>query len=150
MKMKNLLITVLIFNQLLLAACDKDSEGTNYDFSNSLPAYVQISDKTAIEATEGEEVTVDFDIRTAFQKAVNITYDVSGAVNLSGQTATIARNSKSGSGVFVIPAGAATPPDTAMAVVTLKTATLEDGTVLTISRKNTPEKEVVDLLILPE
>ena len=136
--MKKLIIYICLLMPLVaFQSCKKEiSPGDNYDFSNSLPAYITIR-TTPLTVKQGNTATFAFTLRTAFQQPVTIVYSVSGAITLANQTATIARDVVTGNGSFVVPANTiVAPATTATATVTLVSATLADGTKLTIGADN--------------
>ncbi len=118
-------------------SCKKEiSPGDNYDFSNSLPPYINIR-TTPLTVKQGATATFAFTMRTAFQQPVTVVYSVSGAVTLANQTATIPKDVVTANGSFVVPANTiVAPATTATATVTLVSATTADGTQLTIGQNN--------------
>ena len=94
--MKKLL---LIYSIVALGfhACNKDDVATaGFDFSNTLPPYVELNSTDAKTVKQGASTTVTFQMRTAFQEAVTVNYDVTGGgVNLTNQSVVIDRNKTS-------------------------------------------------------
>jgi len=87
--MKNIPFRYLIFALFLtvgMTACN-DFEDENYDFSNSIAAYVELS-TASIATAPGAEVAVNFRLRTAINNAVvNVGYEITGDVTQSGSVA---------------------------------------------------------------
>src|SRR5690606_28152163 len=100
-----------------------------------------------LQAIEGEEnFIITFQVRSALQQDITITYDVSGAINLPGQTVVLPKGELYVDVEIPLPAGTVVPPDTfADALVTLEKAVLKDGTELTIGYNTDPADQVVPL-----
>lgn len=146
--MKKLLF--FFFSVFFLQACIKDDVGMEkIDLSNTLPPYVELSSTAAKTVKQGASTTVTFQMRTGLQQKVTIHYDVTGAVNMPGQTLVLDKEKTTGTVTINIPANVITPPATsATATLTLKRAVKEDGTELTIGSKNTPATQKVTLNIV--
>jgi hypothetical protein len=147
--MKKILI---IFSVVCLGfqACNKDEAATaGFDFSASLPAYVELSSTAAKTVKQGASTTVTFVMRSAFQQAVTVYYDVTGGgVNLTNQTVVIERNKLTAVATINIPAGVIVAPNTtATATLTLTKAVTASGTQLTIGQKNIPAAQKVTINI---
>ena len=147
--MKKLL---LIYSIVALGfhACNKDDVATaGFDFSNTLPPYVELNSTDAKTVKQGASTTVTFQMRTAFQEAVTVNYDVTGGgVNLTNQAVVIDRNKTSAVATINIPAGIIVAPNTsATATLTLVKATTASGIQLTIGQKNVPATQKVVLNI---
>lgn len=131
-----------------LVACNKEDAGTKgFDLSNTLPPYVTIltaDSKKAIAVTEGTSTNVIFQVRTALQEAVTVTYNASGGgLNLTNQTALIDRNKLTGTTKINIPADAIVAPGTtAKCTVTLVKAVTASGRQLTIGQKNVQSEAI--------
>jgi len=125
--MKNIPFRYLIFALFLtvgMTACN-DYEDENYDFSNPIAAYVELS-TASIGTAPGAEVEVNVRLRTAINDAVvNVGYDVSGDVTQSGSVA-IEAGDLSAAFTLTIP----TTPETGAA--TIKITSVDNG--LTIGR----------------
>ncbi len=136
--MHKLLLTLSAAMTLFIVACDKESSGTIFDFSNSLPMYVNLTKTSDTANTKpGKTVTFTLTMRTAAQQAVTVTYDVSGAISQSDQTISIDRNTLRTSGTIDIPADILpTPTDSAFATLTIKKASMEDWQPMTLGRYN--------------
>lgn len=148
--MRKIILLFSLATLLILPSCDKkDSPGDNYDFTNSLPAYVTLSSTAAKTVAQGGSTTVTFQMRTALQQAVTVTYSVSGGgVDLPNQVATIDRDKTSIVATINIPNNVIVPPaTTATTVLTLVKATAADGTELTIGSKNNAAAQVVTINI---
>lgn len=132
-----------------LQSCDKhESLGDNYNLDNSLAPYVTLSSTATKTVKQGASTTVTFQLRTALEQKVTVTYNVTGAVNLMNQTVVIDREKTSGVATINIPANTiVAPATTATATVTLVKAVKEDGTQMTIGSKNNPETQKVTLNI---
>lgn len=88
--MKHKLVLLALFATCLsFTACEEDKD--SYDFSESMPAYVEIKSKTALTVEEGATATVTFQSREAFQQAKTLTYEIAGAYNATG-TVVLPRN----------------------------------------------------------
>jgi hypothetical protein len=137
---------------LSLQACNKEDAATaGFDFSNTLPPYVELASTAAKTVKQGSSTTVTFQMRTAFQQAVTVYYDVTGGgVNLTNQSVVIERNKLNAATTINIPAGVITAPNTsATATLTLVKAVTAGGTQLTIGQKNSPATQKVTLNITP-
>lgn len=115
-------LTFVLFLSLGLTACN-DFEDENYDFSNSSPAYVELSSGAPVDAIAGEEVPVTARVRVALQSVVTVNYEVSGDLTATG-TIEIPAGMTSGSSVITLP----TDPDTGFAVV--KITAVDNGLTL--------------------
>ncbi len=147
MKKIPVILSILI---LCLQACNKDKAGTaGFDFSNSISPYVELASTSAKTVKQGSSATVTFQMRTGFQQAVTVYYDVTGGgVNLTNQTAVIERNKLNTAATINIPAGVIPASGTtATATLTLVKAVTASGTQLTIGQKNTPATQKVTLNI---
>jgi hypothetical protein len=147
--MKKIFSITMAAALFLLASCtQKDSPGDNYDFSNSLPAYVALSSTAAKTVRQGTATTFTFQMRTAMQQAVTVYYDVTGGgVNLTNQTVVIDRDKTSIVATVNIPTVIVPPATTATATLTLVKALAADGTLLTIGSKNTPATQKITINI---
>ena len=146
--MKKLIILFSITVAFLLQSCDKKGPGDNYDFSNSLPAYVALTSTAAKTIKEGASGTFTFTLKTAIQQPVKVTYKVEGALNLPNQTVTIAREALTSVATVTVPAGViVAPATTATATLTLVSAATEDGNALTIGSKNDAATQKVTINI---
>ncbi len=122
---------------LFLQSCDKKGPGDNYDFSNSLPAYVALSSTATKNVKEGASTTVTFIQKTAIQQDVKVSYKVEGALNLPNQMVTITRDALTSVATISVPVGTIVgSATTATATLTLVSAVKADGSVLTIGSKN--------------
>ena len=143
----------IFFALFILAAvfqsCDKHTSlGDNYDLSNTLPPYVALSSTASKTVAQGASTSVTFQLRTALQQKVTVTYSVTGAVNLPNQTVVIDREKTSVVVPINIPANTiVAPATTATATLTLVKAVKEDGTELTIGSKNNPATQKVTINI---
>lgn len=151
MNMKKILLVLFASGSLVLASCDRaDAPGDNYDFSNNLPPYVTLSSTTAKTVHQGSSTTVTFQMRSGLQQAVTVYYDITGAVNMPGQTAVIDRDKLNVVATINIPANVIVPPATsATATLTVTKAVAADGTLLTLGQKNNPASQKVTLNIIP-
>jgi hypothetical protein len=121
--MKFKLLIIAFFASMMFVACDDTPEAVA-DFSATTPVYVELSSKAVLAAKQGTTVAVPIRLREGQQQDVIVSYDVTGAFTTSG-TATIARNSLTGSISIAIPANVVPIlSTTADAVVTLKSATM--------------------------
>jgi hypothetical protein len=149
--MKKIIIYIcLLLPAVAFQSCKKEvSPGDNYGVETPLPAYITIR-TTPLTVKQGATATFAFTLRTAFQQQVNIVYSVSGGVTLANQTATIARDVVTGNGSFVVPVNTIiAPATTATATVTLVSATLADGTKLTLGANNVASDQKFTLNVTP-
>ncbi|WP_121356274.1 hypothetical protein [Flavisolibacter nicotianae] len=151
--MKKIPATVFFFVVLfVVAACNKDEAATKgFDFSNSLPPYVELTSTKAKTVKQGESVDIAFQMRTGLQQKVTVYYDVTGGgLNLTNQTVTFDKEKTAATATVAIPNNVITPPATS-ATATLKVtkAVKEDGTQLTLGSKNTPATQMLTLKIVP-
>lgn len=147
--MKKLLIALSIFC-LMFQACDKEEAATEgFDFSTTLPPYVELTSTAAKTVKQGTDTTVTFQMRSALQQAVTIYYNVTGAVNMVNKTAVIDRNKLSVVVRIAIPNNViVAPATTATATLNIVKATTASGTDLTIGQKNTPATQKVTFNII--
>jgi hypothetical protein len=146
--MKKLLIafTIIISG---LQACNKDDAATEgFDFNSTLPPYVELSSMAAKTVKQGASTTITFQMRSAMQQAVTVTYNVTGAVNLTNQTAVIDRNKLTVAVPIAIPNNIiVAPATTATATLSIIKATTASGTELTVGQKNIPGNQKVTINI---
>lgn len=146
--MKNIFLFLLITASVLFQACDKTSPGDNFDFSNSLPPYVTISNLAERTVYQDTTLNFTFQMRTSLQQPVTVTYEVTGAVNLPNQIAVIDRDKTSAVATVTIPGNIITTPGaTATATLKLLKAVTADGKSLTLGRDNDPGKQMVAINI---
>lgn len=148
--MKKIFLSIFILVMLGMQSCDKkNSPGDNYDFINSLPPYVALSSTAAKTVAQGNSLTFTFQVRTALQQNVTVTYDVVGdGINLVDQTAIIERDKSNVVATVDIPNNViVSPATTATAQLTLKKAVTADGQELTIGSKNNPATQKVTINI---
>ncbi len=148
--MKRTYISLLVIIAFAFVACDKESGGTEYDFSNSLPSYITLTDAQSripdtIDVVSGDEIPVTFTMRTGQSKVVTVTYNVTGGFELANQTVDIERY-KTNKDVIVAVPGDAEPGS--LAAINLVSAVKSDGSALTIGRYNDPSIEKVILRIV--
>jgi len=148
--MKKIIILMSVIACFLFQACDKKGPGDNYDFSNSLPPYVALSSTAAKTIKQGTSGTFNFTLKTSLQQVVTVTYNITGAVTLTNQTATIARDALTGTATVAIPANTIVAPNTsAVATLTVVKATKADGTALTLGSTNNAASQKVTINIIP-
>lgn len=146
--MKKFIILLSMTAVFFLQACDKKGPGDNYDFSNSLPAYVALTSTAAKTIKEGASGTFTFTLKTAVQQDVKVTYKVEGALNLPNQTVTITKDGLTSVATVAVPAGIiVAPATTATATLTLVSAATADGSALTIGSKNDAATQKVTINI---
>jgi len=147
--MKKIIGIFLVFC-LVLQACDKDEAATKgFDFSSSIPPYVELTSTTTRNVRPDTTLTFTFQMRTALQEVVTVYFDaMGGGLNLTNQTVVIDRNKLTASVNIKVPANAIVAPNTtATAVLTLVKAVTASGTQLTIGQKSTPEAQKVTINI---
>lgn len=145
--MKKLIFAILLLT-FTLTACKKDYQGDTYNFDNSLPPYVTLNSLTAITVTQGTPAAFTFQMRTALQQPVTVTYSIMGAVSLPDQTVVIDRDKLNTVATVNIPGNVVTSAgDTATATLTLDKAVAADGTNLTIGQNNAASAQKVTILI---
>ncbi|SFC47955.1 hypothetical protein SAMN05421747_11240 [Parapedobacter composti] len=134
----------------IMAACEEESLGDNFNFDQKVAAYVAFNSTAAVNVKEGEDVTFSFEVRTAMQQDITITYVVSGDFDIDEQSVVLPRNSMSVSTTLSIPEGTIVEPaTTATATVSLLKAVTSDGRELSIGRLNDPEtqKKVLNITL---
>lgn len=89
---------IFAFATLVLAGCKK-YDGDSYNFSDSVPSYVQIKTKTAISTHVGNTISFTVQMRTAVQADVIYTYSFAGVQYKD----TIKRNTLSRVTAIVVP-----------------------------------------------
>jgi uncharacterized protein YcfL len=145
--MKKIFFFILI-TASVLQACDKTSPGNNYDFSNSLPPYVTISNLAERTVYQDTTLNFTFQMRTSLQQPVTVTYEVTGAINMPDQTVVIDRDKTSAVAPVTIPGNIITTPGTTVtATLKLLKAVTAAGKSLTIGRDNDPAKQMVAINI---
>ena len=149
--MKKIFLALSAFSIFCIISCKQDdSPGDNYEFSNTLPPYVALSSTSTKTVRQGNAATFTFQMRTAMQQAVTITYNVTGAVTLNNQTVVIERDKTSAVATVNIPNGVIVPPaTTATATLTVVKAVTADGMQLTLGQKNNPASQKVTINIIP-
>ena len=138
--MKNkLVLFALVGSMFSFTACEKDMD--TYDFSDSMPAYIEIKSKAAVTVEEGGVAKVTFQSREAFQSVKKLQYEVKGAYNATGSI-DYPRNTTSYEFSLAIPEGIV--PDGAETATSTFSLVSADG--LTVGMKGA-EKEVVTITI---
>jgi hypothetical protein len=147
--MKKIFFIIAAYSALLLTSCDKDSEGLNYDFSNSLPPYAEVI-VDAPEVVEGEPATFVFQIRTALQEPVTLTYDQGGVLTGTGMTIELPKGATS----VELPVETADliPMDetSASATITLTKAVSASGIEFRLGSLNDGSAQVAEITISKE
>lgn len=124
--------------------CQNDIEDT-YDFSNSIPQYVEIKSKKDIVINETSKAKIEIQSRESFQEDTDISYEVTGAFTKTG-SAVLKRGTTSVAIEIEVPAGTV-PVDATSATATFSLKSAKRGSVdLTVGRYGS-EKEVVKLVI---
>ncbi|MEJ2883858.1 hypothetical protein [Pedobacter sp. GR22-6] len=124
--MKKLIILLSLTSAFFLQSCEKKGPGDNYDFSNSLPAYVEITTKTNLGVVQGNSATIALRLKTAVQQDVVVSYSVTGAFSTTG-TVTIPRDGLTANAVVAVPAGIV-PAASASATAVFKITGAKKGT----------------------
>jgi hypothetical protein len=138
--MKKIIVLLSLTAAFLLQACEKKGPGDNYDFSNSLPPYVEISDKAQLKVVEGTNAVIQVRLKTAVQEPVIVSYAISGTFATSG-TVTIPRDALVANVTIPIPANTS-------GNATFKiTDAVKGSTKLTIGAKGVNSNEVRSILI---
>lgn len=131
---------------LLLQACDKKGPGDNYDFSNSLPPYVEITTKTNLSVVEGTTATIAVRLKTSVQENVVVSYSVTGAFTTTG-TVTIPRDALSADVTLAIPSSLV-PSGSATSTAVFKiTGAKKGNTDLTIGALGVNSSEVRNIVV---
>lgn len=144
--MKKLIILFSMAVVIFMQSCEKKGPGDNYDFSNSLPAYVEISTKTALSVVQGNNATIAVRLKTAVQEDVIVNYSVSGAFSVTGSV-TIPKNTLTANAVVAVPAGVV-PASSATATAVFKiTGATKGGNPLTIGALGVNSDESRNLVI---
>ena len=141
--MKKILFPIL-FLTVAFVGCDKDEAATaGIAIDNVLPPYVELTSTAAKSVKEGASTTVAFNLRTAIQEDVTITYNVTGALNMPNQTLTIPRNALSASATINVPTGTiVAPATTATATLTFVKAVTASGRELGVGQKGPANQKV--------
>ena len=111
---KYILLLALSSGLLYFSSCEDDFEDENYDFSNSLPSYVELTSGADIATVPGDTVSVTVRLREARDADVNVNYEITGDFTDNG-TATVAQGNLNTAIPVIIPM----MPDTGMATLTL-------------------------------
>ena len=145
--MKKIFFAIILV-ALTVTGCKKDYQGDSYNFDNSLPPYVTLSSLAAKTVAQGKSTSFTFQMRTALQQVVTVSYSISGAVTMANQTVVIDRDKTTGVATVTIPANVITAPSTtATATLTLDKAVAADGTNLTIGQNNVASAQKVTIKI---
>ena len=139
--MKRFLFACLVLAGFALQSCDEEGPGDEYNISNPLPAYAEISSKAAKTAIEGTAVEITLRTREAFQEAITLNWEVTGAFTATG-TATIPKGATSVSVPVTIPSGVV-PADQNSALATFTLTGAKRGDVDLRIGISDPEKEKV-------
>lgn len=145
--MKKILILMTIMTAFLLQSCEKKGPGDNYDFSNSLPPYVEISSKTSSTVVEGTSLAVAVRLKTAVQEPVLVNYTVSGAFTTTG-TITIPRGTLTASVTLAIPSTLVPVGSPSVGASFAITGATKGSTNLTIGALGVNSNEVKPILIV--
>ncbi|TKC58139.1 hypothetical protein FBD94_19515 [Pedobacter hiemivivus] len=140
--MKKIIILMSIVTAFLLQSCEKKGPGDNYDFSDSLPPYVEISSKAQLTIVAGANGTIAVRLKTAVQEPVVVKYAVSGTFTTTG-TVTIPKGVLAAN--VILPVPIATVPGNAAFTITGAT---KGATNLTIGALGANSNEVRPLLIV--
>lgn len=136
-----------IMTAFFLQSCKKKGPGDNYDFSNSLPPYVEISTKTSSTVVEGTSLAVAVRLKTAVQEPVLVNYTVSGAFSTTG-TITIPRGTLTASVTLAIPSTLVPVGSPSVGASFAITGATKGSTNLTIGALGVNSKEVKPILIV--
>jgi len=130
--MKKIIFAILLLS-VSRVACKKDYQGETYDFSNSVEPYVTLTSTAERKVKQDTTINFTFQMRTALQQTVTVTYSVTGAINKPDQTVIIDRDKTTAVAPLVIPGNLVTAPaTTATATLTLVKAVTADGKNLSI------------------
>jgi hypothetical protein len=86
---------------LLVMSCE-EFEDDSYDFSNSLPQFVELSSGSDVAATPGDTVTVNVRVRENLFSDINVGWETTGNLTTSG-TVVIPRDNLSTSFDLILP-----------------------------------------------
>jgi hypothetical protein len=150
--MKRLSISILAIIAIALTACDKESSGTEFEFSNMLPPYVTVTDgdpePDTLKVVPGEESAIVFSVRMGLSKSVKVTYNIAGFIQQSNQTVDIDKYTLTAEVPFTVADNQAIG---SLAEVTTVSAARSDGVALTVGRYNDPKYEkLVIQVVEPE
>lgn len=146
--MKKAIFAILLVTTASMVACEKDYPGDSYDLSNSLAPYVTLNSVAEKKVKQGATTNFTFQMRTALQQAVTVTYSVTGAINKPDQTVVIERDKTTAVAALAIPGNVVTTPGgTATATLTLVKAVTADGKNLTIGQSIPASKQKVTITI---
>lgn len=148
--MKKILAFILPL-ALLFQSCDKDDAGLDgIDLSNSVAPYVELTSIGNTTVYQDTTIVFTFQMRTAFQEPVTVTYSLSGDINEPNKTVVIDRNKLTANVDVVIPDNIiVAPATTAQVVLTLNSARTASGRDLTIGAKNQPatQKKTINITL---
>lgn len=99
---------------LLVMSCE-EFEDDSYDFSNSLPQFVELSSGSDVTATPGDTVTLNVRVRENLFSDIHVEWETTGNLTASG-TATIPRDNLSTSFDLILPD---TPGEAIVALVSV-------------------------------
>jgi hypothetical protein len=131
--MKKILISIIVVvSGVFLIGCS-ESIGDTYDFTNSVPSYVQFSSVDSIAAVAKETVPFSIVSREAFSKGdVTVTCSVAGKNSFTQDIIVkLLRFKKTQAAQFVIPANAIKDD---LYTVTIKSAVAVDGASVRIGQ----------------
>lgn len=131
--MKKILISIIVVvSGVFLIGCS-ESIGDTYDFTNSVPSYVQFSNVDSIVAVAKDIVPFSIVSREAFSKGdVTVTCSVAGKNSFTQDVIVkLMRFKKTQAAQFVIPANA--QKDDVYAV-TIKSAVAADGAAVRVGQ----------------
>lgn len=80
---KNILYSIIALVLFSFAACE-EYEGDTYDFSNTSPAYIELTDTRTQSAPEGGTLTFTVQMKELVYKDITVNYEISGDFSLNG------------------------------------------------------------------
>jgi hypothetical protein len=141
MKIINILGRYILLSLIVLSGCKKFEE-EKFDFaSTSLPPYLELKSKTAKTVTEGGNLSLTVQVRTALAEEVTVAYEITGGFTMSG-TMKLPANAVEATASVLIPTGTVVSPAvTVSGVLTIKSATAASGLKLSVGRLSTSSEK---------
>ncbi|MFY0252546.1 hypothetical protein ACDQ55_01195 [Chitinophaga sp. 30R24] len=129
------------------ASCKKSySSGDDYNFSNTVSSYVELSSKKDVNVKQGASFSVGVQVRTAKQQDITITYELGGGLSNTGSI-VLPRNLLTTTTTVSIPANSV-PAGVDTLKATLKLSSVGPNKYNLVIGQISPASEVIKVNIL--
>ncbi len=146
--MKNIILSIFALFIVTIFGCKKSYMGDTYDFTNTIPAYVELASKKDITAQQGSVIKVTVQMKTALTEDVVVNYTITpaGSTPING-TVIIVRNTVKTIASITLPTGIVGPGSTVKAQLSIIGAK-KGADVLRVGSL-APTSEIVNIIITP-